>query len=296
MDKSRFYVSYGQISNIIGDEPWMKSEVHCLCNLSSHRILMLTMGSKRKLITNKGEFCGAGNNIEQIEIDDMVTVSNHGNLFPLAIVKKINNLEKTVNIKWDLSLKTDTVELCHLKKYSVNVTNKEKRKETDFLHLQNNEHQTVVKTNDRSKVQSTTTLLSMSNKFFSSANNSKLCAEEALKNLLYMLKIYAQYIKVFWTLATSLLSTISDSLQEDIPKAACNSHQQMNSKQKCLWILRTKFRSISTQKLKLSGLTSVRNTLHVLRQFEFPIIISVHCKICSLQPRCHGVAGPGSRL
>jgi hypothetical protein len=66
----------------------MKSEVHCLCNLSSHRILMLTLGSKRKLITNKGEFCGAGNDIEQIEIGDMVTVSNHGNLFPLVTVKK----------------------------------------------------------------------------------------------------------------------------------------------------------------------------------------------------------------
>ncbi len=82
MDKLRFYVNYGQISNIIGDEPWMKSEVHCLCNLSSHRILMLVMGSKRKLITNNGELCGTGNNIEQIEISDMVTVYNHGNLFP----------------------------------------------------------------------------------------------------------------------------------------------------------------------------------------------------------------------
>jgi hypothetical protein len=74
MDKSRFYVNYGQISNIISDEPWMKSEVHCLCNLSSHRILMLTLGSKRKPITNKGESCGAGNDIEQIEIGDLVTV------------------------------------------------------------------------------------------------------------------------------------------------------------------------------------------------------------------------------
>ncbi len=95
MDKSRFYVNYGQTSDIIGDEPWMKSEVHCLCNLSNHRILMLTLGSKRKPITNKGKLCGAGNNIEQIEIGDMVTVSNHGNLFPLAIVKKVNNLDKT---------------------------------------------------------------------------------------------------------------------------------------------------------------------------------------------------------
>jgi hypothetical protein len=74
---------------------------------------MLTLGSKRKLITNKGVLYGAGNNIEQIEINDMVTVSNHGNLFPLAIVKKKNNLDKTAKIKWDISLKTDTVELCY---------------------------------------------------------------------------------------------------------------------------------------------------------------------------------------
>jgi hypothetical protein len=113
MDKSRFYVNYGQISNIIGDEPWMKYEVHCLCNLSSHRILMLTLGSKRKPIANKGELCSACNDIEQIEIGDMVTVSNHGNLFPLATVKKINNLDKTAKIKLDVSLKTDTVKLCH---------------------------------------------------------------------------------------------------------------------------------------------------------------------------------------
>ncbi len=113
MDKSRFYVSYGQISDIIGDEPWMKSEVHCLCNLSSHRILMLTLGSKRKPITNKDELCGAGNDSQQIEIGDIVTVSNHGILFPLAIVKKINSLDKTAKIKQDFSLKTDTVELCH---------------------------------------------------------------------------------------------------------------------------------------------------------------------------------------
>jgi hypothetical protein len=60
---------------------------------------MLMLGSKRKPITKKGEMCGAGNDTEKIEIGDMVTVSNHGNLFPLAIVKKINSLDKTAKIK-----------------------------------------------------------------------------------------------------------------------------------------------------------------------------------------------------
>ncbi len=158
------------------------------------------------------------------------------------------------------------------------MTNKQKRKETDFLHLQNNKRWTAIKINDGLKVHSTTTLLWISDKFFSSANNSKLCAEGAIKNLLYMLKINAQDIEVLWTLVLSVLSTISDSLQEDVPKAVCNSHQQVNSIQKYLLILRTKFRFISTQKLKLSGLTSVRNTLHVLQRFEFPTIISIHSK------------------
>ncbi len=158
------------------------------------------------------------------------------------------------------------------------MTNKRKRKETDFLHLQNNKCQTSINTNDGLKGHSTTTLLSTSNKFFLSDNNSKLCAEGALKNLLHMLKMKAQVIKEFWTLVTLPLSTISDSLQEDVRKAVCNLHQQVNSIQKCLWILRTKFRFISTQKLKLSGLASVRSTLHVLRQLQFPTIISIHSK------------------
>ncbi len=130
------------------------------------------------------------------------------------------------------------------------MTNKRERKETDFLHLQNNERQTAIKTNDGSEVHSMTTLLSTSNKFLSSANNSKLCAEGALKNLLYMLKINAQDIEIFWTLVTSPLSTISDSLREEVPKAVCNSHQQVNSIQKCLWVLRKNIRFISTQKIQ----------------------------------------------
>ncbi len=50
MDKLRFYVNYGQISDIIGDEPWMKSEVHCLCNLSSHRFKEETHHQQRWIV------------------------------------------------------------------------------------------------------------------------------------------------------------------------------------------------------------------------------------------------------
>jgi hypothetical protein len=37
MEKSNFFVSHGQIYEIIGDEPWMDSEISCLCNVASGR-------------------------------------------------------------------------------------------------------------------------------------------------------------------------------------------------------------------------------------------------------------------
>ncbi len=37
MEKSNFFVSHGQIYIIIGDEPWMDSEINCLCNVASGR-------------------------------------------------------------------------------------------------------------------------------------------------------------------------------------------------------------------------------------------------------------------
>ncbi len=43
-------MSHGQIYEIIGDEPWMDSEINCLCNVASGKIIWLTLGSKRKSV------------------------------------------------------------------------------------------------------------------------------------------------------------------------------------------------------------------------------------------------------
>jgi hypothetical protein len=71
MEKSIFFISHGQISEIIGDEPWMNSEINCLCNVASGRKIWLTLGSKRKSVDPM-----------EINIGDWVAVSNHGNPFP----------------------------------------------------------------------------------------------------------------------------------------------------------------------------------------------------------------------
>ncbi len=114
MDKTRLFVMYGQISEIIGDELWMRYEVHCLSNLSSDRILTLFLGSKRKELSKNSKSFAVGDSNEPIELDgdddspigigNMVTVSSHGNLFPVATVKDINYSEKTARVKWQVSL------------------------------------------------------------------------------------------------------------------------------------------------------------------------------------------------
>jgi hypothetical protein len=71
MEKSIFFMSHGQISEIIGDEPWMDSDINCLCNVASGRKIWLTLCLKRKSMDPM-----------EINIGDCVTVSNHGNLFP----------------------------------------------------------------------------------------------------------------------------------------------------------------------------------------------------------------------
>jgi hypothetical protein len=50
MEKLNFFISHGQISEIIGHEPWMNSEIDCLCNEASGRKIWLTLGSKRKSV------------------------------------------------------------------------------------------------------------------------------------------------------------------------------------------------------------------------------------------------------
>jgi len=87
------YVNYDEISDIIGDEPWLKLEAHCLCNLASDRTIMLTLGAKKKSNQDGTHFIEG----------DLVSVSNYSNLFPLAIVHSVNHSNDTARIKWEVS-------------------------------------------------------------------------------------------------------------------------------------------------------------------------------------------------
>ncbi len=106
-------MSHGQIYEIIGNEPWMDSEISCLCNVASGRKIWLTLGSKRKSV-----------DLMEIYICGWVTVSNHGNLFPRAQVKEIDFPKNLAKVKWENLCTTDVVEIANLHPYSISATSK----------------------------------------------------------------------------------------------------------------------------------------------------------------------------
>jgi hypothetical protein len=89
----------------------------------------------------------------------------------------------------------------------------------------------------------------MKNLFFSDENSSKLCAEGAIQNFLNMLHFLPEDMIFGGELATSDLSTLMNSLNESfVPKAVLTPILETNSIQKCLWILRKKFKFQTTKK------------------------------------------------
>jgi len=269
MDKRRCYVDYGRISDILGDEPWLKSEVHCLCNLSGERTVMLHLGSKRKEKNKQ---------IYHLARNDLVTVANHGNLFQLATILCVNKVDKTAQIKWDVSRKMDTVDIRDLTPYSIGKLSTRKRKGPDFFADNGDAVDSVKKMKLITHYSESKKVAEKEMKYFSHDNQTKLCAEGAIKNILHEINMSEEDIEGFWNLATSPLNIIARHLNCDIPKGVCNAFQQVNAIQKCCWILRAKFRFTTTKKLKLSYFTSGRKCIDIFRLFQFPLVVAVHSR------------------
>ena len=67
-------------------------------------------------------------------------------------------------------------------------------------------------------------------------------------------------------------------LHDVVPKIVCNHFSQVNSIEKCLWILWKQFKFIATKKMKLFFIESIKNTLRILQLCHFPILLLVNSK------------------
>ena len=165
-------------------------------------------------------------------VGDHVIVSNRGSKWEhLATIVEIIESTLSAVVKWDTTLKKDTVDLADCKKYDVDEVSDRKRKATDF-------YQNSSMNNQMSKKSIQTPPGEMRNMFYSRENLGKLCAEGSIRNLMNVLHCSHADMTSFWTLATSSLHSIKATLNEvQLPRAVMGNSFGIDSIEKCLWIL-----------------------------------------------------------
>jgi hypothetical protein len=88
----------------------------------------------------------------------------------------------------------------------------------------------------------------------------------------------------FWELATSDLFALMKSLNETLlPKAVLSPSLGTDSIQKCLWILRKKFKFCTTKKINYKHFQCLKQSLKALLEIKFPMLISVESKYATYQ-------------
>jgi hypothetical protein len=89
-------------------------------------------------------------------------------------------------------------------------------------------------------------------------------------------------MNILGELATSNLLTLMESLNEsNVPKAILKLSLGINSIQKCLWILRKKFKFRTTKKLNIKNFQCLKQSLTALLEIKFPMLISVESKLAT---------------
>ncbi len=97
-----------------------------MCNIVSSRIISLSWGAKKRGSTNSDVLC--------VSIGDRVSVENHGkHWIHLGHILSIDKNKKTAAVKWEETLKKDTVYLGDCKKYKKLDVILRKCKSTDFF-------------------------------------------------------------------------------------------------------------------------------------------------------------------
>ncbi len=119
-------MNFGQINDVIGEEEWLQGEVNCLCNIASSQIISLFWGAKKKEPKSSDALCFC--------VGDHASVENHGkHWIHLGHVISIDKNTKTAVVKWEETLKKDTINLGDYKKYNELDVIPRKRKSTDFF-------------------------------------------------------------------------------------------------------------------------------------------------------------------
>jgi hypothetical protein len=97
-----------------------------------------------------------------------------------------------------------------------------------------------------------------------------------------MLHFLPEDMNIFWELATSDLFTLMKSLNESfVPRAVLSQSLGIDLIQKCLWNLCKKFKFQTTKKINKKHFQCLKQSLEVLLNIKFPMLISVESKFAT---------------
>jgi hypothetical protein len=173
-------------------------------------------------------------------------------------------------VKWEITLKKDTVHLVDCKKYN-DLDVQRKWKSTDFF----------------CEIPQTKRVMTppgqIQNMFYSDENSSKLCTKGAIQNLLNMLHFLPEEM-IFWGNWPHQICSLMKSLKMSfVPKAVLKSSLEIHLIHKCLWILHKKFNFQTTKNVNYKHFQCLKQSLKVLLEIKFPILISVESKAAAYQ-------------
>ncbi len=201
---------------------------------------------------------------------------NHGmKWINYAKVIDINVNEDWAIVKWESISKNDRVKLCDCKKYQENHVGHRKQKPTEFYINE--------PTEKHMKAEKSELEVQMENRFYSEDNLSKLCAEGAVRNLMNMLHCLRDELDSFWEMATMSVQETQFDLKDmlndkKVPNGVIKGNLEVDSIEKCLWILQKKFHFATTKPLKTTSFQCVKQSLKALLEIKFPVVISVQAQ------------------
>ena len=230
--------------------------------IASSRIVTLSWGAKKKSRSRS-----------QLSIGDDVIVSNHGTKWEhRAKITQFFDDGISVLVKWETSLKKEIVYLNDCRKLDVEATPVRKRKATEFFVPIDVKAPEEIIHEAAPDDRLICTDGQLTNIFYNAENSSKQCAQGAIANLLHMLQCSKDQLDLFWQLANCDVEDLVTQLRQELPKNVKNCDDSI---EKCVWILRQKFKFTTTKKLNLTKLSSLTKTFNILKQLKFPVLIGV---------------------
>ncbi len=199
---------------------------------------------------------------------------NHGSHWQYqGEIVSIESENDTAMIRWETTRKTKSVNIKDLQKYSISDKSPRKRKPTEFFLPQPDAKISSTSHSDENMSVED----EIQNKFYSSNNSAKLCAEGVLVNLMVGLGCSEEDIKVFWDIVCDQsLQSVCAKLEETfVPKNVYKKGEGVDSIEKSLWVLCKKFHFDFTSRMKEGSFQNLQNTMNFLSNVKFPVIVAV---------------------